>query len=209
MERNSESILFCVSGPTASGKSSICKKICEVDKSIYLSISTTTRKPRVGEIDGVDYFFVSKEEFEKKISAGDFIEHAEYSGNYYGTDKNKINQAIDQGLDVIFEIEVQGVAQLKKIYGEKVVTVFVFPPSFKILKDRLLKRATDDEEQILKRLEIARSEIVQLKSPDFSDYLVINDNLTLATGLLRNIVDVERSAISRQKASYLKDLLAE
>lgn len=209
MERNSESILFCVSGPTASGKSSICKKICEVDKSIYLSISTTTRKPRPGEIDGVDYFFVSEEEFHKKISAGDFIEHAEYSGNFYGTDKNKINQAIDQGLDVIFEIEVQGVAQLKKIYKEKVVTVFVFPPSFKILKDRLLKRATDDKEQILKRLEIARSEIVQLKNPDFSDYLVINDNLTLATGLLRNIVDVERSAISRQKASYIKTLLAD
>lgn len=193
-----EPILFCFSGPAGSGKSTICEKlILENQDSLVLSRSTTSREPRKGEIEGVHYNFVSKEEFKAKIDQGEFIEYAEFSSNFYGTDIANIDLARAEKKDLILDIEVQGVLQLKKKFPENLVVTFVFPPSFEILEKRLRARGTESEEKIQVRLETAKKEIELLKTPEVSDYTLINKEIPESICLASTILKAERLKTKR------------
>lgn len=195
---SNKNILFCFAGPTASGKSTISKALAAEDSTLKLSISTTTRQPRAGEQDGREYFFVTPEEFEQRIKAGLFLEHAEFSGNRYGTEKRNIELAFADGRDLLLDIDVQGVQQLKTLYPAQTVTVFVTPPSMAELLARLSKRGSETADQTRLRLETAQKEIALLGSQGFSDYLIVNDALADALVAARNIVNAERLRFSRK-----------
>ena len=204
-----ESILFCISGPTASGKSTVCRYLKDKFPDLNFSVSTTTRSPRPGEVDGREYYFVSKEEFQQKIDKGDFVEHAEFSGNFYGTDLKNLEGAKSSGKDLLLEIEVQGVSQLKEKMAEGVVTIFLFPVSFAELEKRLRDRNTESEEQIQTRLDTARKEVELLSKGSFSDYLVINDDLDKACQEVAAIITAETRKLSRYGKGYLSHLLTQ
>ncbi len=199
-------LLICIAGPTASGKSTICKAVVPRIDGLRLSVSTTTRDPRPGETDGLDYNFVSRDEFQRRVDSGAFIEHAEFSGNLYGTEWVNIEQAEKEGFDLVFEIEVQGVQQLRARYGDRLTTIFIFPVSYQELEKRLRARATDSEEQIGKRLKRAKEEIAILADPAFSDYLVMNDRLEDANQQVEAIVAAERCRLARFGSAQLKSL---
>jgi guanylate kinase len=168
-----ETRLFCIVGPAGSGKSTVCNTLAQsFPDDTALSISTTTRPIRGSEVDGVHYHFVSKEEFRHRVNSGSFLEWAEFNGHLYGTEKKSIEDQLSGGRDILLDIEVQGVAQLKEIYKDRLITIFVFPPSIEILEKRLRARATDSDKDIKSRLKIAREEIKVLTSPGFSDYLI-------------------------------------
>ncbi len=198
-----KNILFCFCGPTASGKSSICRDLVTRDNALVLSCSTTTRKPRVGEREGIDYFFVDEEEFDKRVNNGLFLEHAVFSGHRYGTEKQKVETAFQGGKDILFDIEVNGVMSLKKLFPGLVVTIFVFPPSMEDLKVRLRQRNAESKEEMDLRLETARKEIEQLLAPDFSDYFVLNSKLDESSALSHKIILSERHRLSRYRKEFL------
>jgi len=208
MFKSSEPICFCFCGPAASGKTSICHGLLREEMNLFSSISTTSRGVRKGEVDGRDYYFVSVEEFEKRVALGSFIEHATYSGNRYGTEKVNIELSKKSGKDLLLDIDVEGVRQLKQIYGVNVVTIFVFPPSMTELKRRLEARGTEDLEQVRRRLERAEKEMEILSSPEFSDYLLINDVLSESVAKAKTIVLAERHRLSRFSVESLKALRA-
>lgn len=190
-------LLFCFCGPTASGKSTICREVVSRVKEAALSISTTTRPIRAGEKKGRDYFFVTPEEFATRVRSGSFVEYAEYNNNFYGTEYRNIDHAIEKNVDLVLDIEVQGVRQLKERYGKRVVVIFVIPPTVVELETRLRGRATEAEEVIRSRLLIAQQEIQILSSENFSDYLLINDSLEESIRLGASIVEGERCRLSR------------
>lgn len=202
-----QQLIFCICGPTASGKSSICGEILKRVSGVQLSVSSTTRKPRANELNARDYFFLTQEEFSNRIKDNQFIEYAEYSGNLYGTEKRNITSAFKKKNDLILEIEVQGVQQIKKLYPRQTVTIFVFPPSYAELEARLRKRATDSEAQIKQRLEIVKSELEVLSSEGFSDYLVVNEFLDTALKNVQGIIEAERLRYGRQDSDFIKELL--
>lgn len=185
--------ILLLSGPSGCGKSTLLKEVYKEISDYYFSISTTTRQPRVGEEDGVDYFFVSKEEFEEDIVNGNFLEHANVHGNYYGTSLKPIKKALEEGKLVIFDIDVQGHAIVSKKLPEVLTSVFITTPSLEVLEDRLTHRATDSKEVIEKRISNAKEEI---KSIDKYDYFIVNDNLEDAA---KQLVSIAHSA--RVKAS--------
>jgi guanylate kinase len=201
------SILFCFCGPVASGKSTICTKVSSLVDQVELSVSSTTRSPRPGEEDGVHYHFLERQEFESRIANEGFIEYAEFNGNLYGTEKRVVDQAVVAAQDLLLDIEIQGVAQLKKLYPDNLVTVFVLPPSKDVLTERLRARGSgESEKQIATRLEIAKTEIAALMSPGFSDYLLINEDLEPAVQEAVSIVLSERNRYKRiDSAALLKD----
>ncbi len=182
--------LIVFSGPSGSGKGTILKQLLnnypELDAQV--SVSATTRNPRPGEVDGVNYFFLSKEEFESRIEQGGFYEWAKFCDNYYGTPKAEVLKKLDEGIDVILEIEVQGAMKIKEQVPDCVM-VFVIPPSFKELKNRLINRGTEDVEVINKRVNTALAEVEYIKN---YTYVVINDDLELATEQLAGIMKAER-----------------
>jgi len=190
-------ILFCFCGPSGSGKTSICERIVDLEPALRLSISTTTRAKRPSEEEGLHYRFVTKEVFEKQIAEGKFLEHAEYSGNYYGTELRNIEEATQSGVDLVFDIDVQGVVQLRKSFGEQAVVVFVSPPSEAALRERIALRGENTEEDTTRRLERARDEVKQLSSPELSDYMLINDDLGRAIQDAQAIIRAERMRIER------------
>jgi guanylate kinase len=149
--------LFVISGPSGTGKGTICKELIKDDK-IRLSVSMTTRNPREGEVHGVSYYFAIKEEFLQKIEAGGFLEYAEVFGNYYGTPKMEVLELLDEGIDVLLEIDVQGALQIKDVYPEAVL-VFILPPSMEALRARLTGRGTETQEVVERRLGEASKEI--------------------------------------------------
>lgn len=183
--------LLVISGPSGCGKSSLLKEVYKSIENYYFSISTTTRAPREGEKDGVDYFFVSKEEFEADIKANNFLEYAEVHGNYYGTSLKPIEKALSENKLVIFDIDVQGHNIIKEKLSHLITSVFITTPSLSELEDRLNKRATDTKEVIEKRIKNSKIEINEL---DKYDYILINDNLQKAADDL----------VSIAKASLLK-----
>lgn len=189
-------ILIVMSGFSGAGKGTIVKSLLE-KHDIFLSISCTTRKPREGEIDGKDYYFVTREEFEKMIREGEMIEWAEYAGNYYGTPKKAVNDRLAEGKDVLLEIEVQGGMQVKKLFPEAVL-LFVVPPSADELLNRLRTRGTENESQIGLRLEQTVREIEYIK--DY-DYIVLNDQLDKAVQTVLNIMESQRIRPVFQKES--------
>jgi len=181
-------LLIVISGPAGTGKGTVVGKLLEKNPNIKLSISKTTRKPRPGEKEGVNYFFVSREQFEEEIKNERFLEYAEYNNNYYGTPKDFVFEALEKGFDVILEIETKGALQIKKVFSDAVL-IFLLPPSIEELYKRLLKRGTESEDEIKARLEIAKNEIKLV--PEY-DYCVINDNVDDATEKIQKIIEVEK-----------------
>ncbi len=180
--------LFIISGPSGSGKDTLISKVMESRREIALSISATTRPPRGREKDGRDYWFLSRECFEEMIRENGLLEYAEYCGNYYGTPRAPIEEWTRKGIDVFLNIEVQGAMQVKKKFPSA-VTVFILPPSMKVLEQRLRGRRTEAEEMTAKRLETARREIARAGE---YDYIVVNDDLGEAAGTLLKIIDCQK-----------------
>ncbi|MFX4178307.1 guanylate kinase [Aliarcobacter butzleri] len=182
--------ILIISGPSGCGKSTLLKEVYKNISDYYFSISTTTREPRVGEINGVDYFFVSKEEFEEDIKNGNFLEYAKVHDNYYGTSLKPIIQALNEGKLVIFDIDVQGHHLVRKKMNDSVTSVFITTPSLKVLEERLNNRNSDSLEVIEKRVKNAKKEIEFF---DEYDYFIVNDNLASASNELVSIANIARA----------------
>ena len=198
-------VLAVMSGFSGAGKGTIVKELLK--KNDYqLSISCTTRKPREGEQNGREYFFVSREEFEKMIANGDMIEYAEYAGNYYGTPRKAVSDWLVEGKDVILEIEVQGGMQVRKLFPDACL-MFIVPPSADELYNRLKNRGTETEDQIKLRLEQTSREIEYIK--DY-DYLVVNDELDKAVERVESIINDQkcRPALCDETVESLKNDLS-
>ncbi|CAI8196182.1 MAG: guanylate kinase [Sulfurovum sp.] len=181
--------ILILSGPSGCGKSTLLKEVYKYIDDYYFSISTTTRNPRVGETHGVDYFFTSKEEFEKGITEGEFLEYAKVHDNYYGTSLKPINEALNEGKLVIFDIDVQGHEIVRNKLDDIVTSVFITTPSLNVLDDRLKTRATDDLDVIEKRLQNAK---IEINSIDKYDYFLVNDDLVDASKKLVSIANITR-----------------
>ncbi len=193
-----EGLVAVLSGFSGAGKGTIMKHLLEEYPGRYnLSISATTRKPRTGEVDGREYFFKTKEEFEQMISEGKFLEHACFNGNYYGTPLDYVKNLTDQGKDVLLEIEVQGALQVKKIFPDAVL-LFVTPPSADALKERLVGRGTETPEEIANRLSISTRESQLMEK---YDYLIVNDDLETAVQDVHDIIESEALKTLRNKAN--------
>ena len=177
-------LLIVYTGASGVGKGTIMKELLRKNPNLRLSVSATTRAPREGEVDGREYYFVSHEKFDKMIAEDGFLEHAEYVGNKYGTPKEAVFRMLDEGLDVILEIEVKGFLQIKKACPE-CVTIFIAPPSFEELQLRLRGRGTEDEEVIAERLKTAERE---LQHQHLFDYVVINDDVDRAADEVLSII---------------------
>lgn len=181
--------ILILSGPSGCGKSTLLNEVYKDISDYYFSISTTTRDPRVGEKDGKDYFFVSKEEFKEDIKNDNFLEWAEVHGNYYGTSLTPIMKALEEGKLVIFDIDVQGHEIVRQKLDSVVTSVFITTPSLKVLENRLYGRKTDSNDVIQKRLSNSQEEI---KSFAKYDYIIINDDLELASKQLVSIANITR-----------------
>ena len=181
-------IIFIISGPSGCGKSTLLHHIFNRRNKLYFSISATTRLPREGEKDGVDYWFLSKESFLKLISENELLEYAEYVGNFYGTPAGPVKEHIAAGDDVILDIEVQGAQQVKNKLPEAVM-IFIVPPSIDALEQRLRGRSTESEEKIVKRLETAKRE---MSLAGRYDHVVINDEMERAVNELLSIMETEK-----------------
>lgn len=186
-------LLVVVSGPSGSGKGTVLKKLFAKRQKLYYSVSATTRNPRPGETDGVNYFFLTREEFIKQIENNNMLEYAEYSGNYYGTPRSQVEERLSMGFDVILEIEVQGAARVRNSCPG-CVSVFLMPPSLAELERRLRHRGTESEEKIRSRLSIAKNEIDT--APDY-DYIVVNDTVEKAARQISSIISAEKNRSCR------------
>ena len=181
--------ILILSGPSGCGKSTLLKEVYKDISDYYFSISTTTRAPRVGETNGVDYFFVTKEEFEVDIENGDFLEYAKVHDNYYGTSLKPINSALNEGKLVIFDIDVQGHEIVRSKLDDIVTSVFITTPSLEVLETRLNSRNTDSLDIIEKRIKNAKGEVEYFQN---YDYLIINDELEVAAKQLVCIANITR-----------------
>lgn len=189
MIKEKKGAILIISGPSGCGKSTLLKEVYKDIDDYYFSISTTTRTPRIGEVNGVDYFFVTKEEFEKDINNGDFLEYAKVHDNYYGTSLKPINRALNESKLVIFDIDVQGHEIVRKKLSSITTSVFITTPSLEVLESRLNSRNTDSIEIIEKRIKNAKGEVEYFQ--DY-DYLIINDDLQTAAKQLVCIANITR-----------------
>jgi guanylate kinase len=190
---NSSGLLVVISAPSGTGKGTLLGVLEKINPNVRFSISATTRKPRKGEIDGKNYFFKTIEEFNEMVKAGELIEWVEYCGNYYGTPKSYITDSLEQGYDVILEIEVEGAVKIKEHYPDCVL-IFVLPPSFVELRNRIEKRGTESPDSIGKRTEKAKEEIKHIKR---YDYVVINENVEKAVNDINTILKAEKLKTGR------------
>ena len=192
---NKSGLLVVVSGPSGCGKGTVLKQLIENDEHVFYSVSATTRSPRVGEVDGVHYYFISKEQFEEKIASGGMLEYGSYVGNYYGTPKQAVEEKCAAGYDVILEIEVQGAMQLREKCPDAVF-VFIIPPSMEELEHRLVNRQTETQEVIQNRLNTARTELQF--APKY-DYIVVNQTVEQAVSDIRAILQAEKCRSNRME----------
>lgn len=182
--QNSDGMLVLFSGPSGVGKDTVLDIILSKDEKLQRSISLTTREKRSGETDGEDYYFITKEEFSQMIKDGQVLEYAQYGENIYGTPKAPVDKWLKEGKTVILKIEVKGAQKIRELYPEA-LSIFLLPPSMQILEDRIRRRATENEDDINRRLEIAKNEI--LRSADY-DFVVVNDNLDEASDNVLSII---------------------
>ncbi len=185
--------LYVFTGPSGTGKGTILSQVLKQDKRLFLSVSATTRAPREGEIHGGHYYFLDKQTFEDKINKGEFLEYAQYVGNYYGTLEQPVNEQLKSGNDVVLEIEVQGAMQIHEKRPDAVM-IFVAPPSIEELERRLIGRGTENAEKIAARMKTAEEE---LKQSDKFDYIIVNDDLDCAIADLLAILRAERCRNSK------------
>lgn len=201
MKLNEKGLLIVLSGPSGVGKGTVRKALFEMpDQNFVYSVSMTTRPMRPGEVDGKDYFFVSKEEFEKKIEEGKFLEYAEFVGNYYGTPLDKVEEQLNLGKEVILEIEVEGALQVREKVKDAVF-IFLVPPGRKALYDRLKRRGTESEEVIQERINKANREF---KLAFKYDYIVVNDEVRNAADRIMAIIRAEHAKTERSIHKYLE-----
>ena len=192
-------LLIVFSGPSGVGKGTVRQEIFSTpDHKFEYSVSMTTRAQRPGEVDGKDYFFRSREEFEELIRNGQMLEYAEYVGNYYGTPLTYVNETLDKGIDVFLEIEVQGALQVKKKVPDAVF-IFLTPPDLNELQERLVGRGTDSEEVIAQRIERAREEIALMSE---YDYAIVNDEVPLAAERVKRVIEAEHFPVDRVSGRY-------
>lgn len=195
--------LIVISGPSGCGKGSVIDKVLKnTDLNLWLSLSMTSREIRDNDIPGETYNFVTKEEFEKKIEEDYFLEYAEYSGNYYGTPKSTIEEKLENGTDVILEIEIQGALKINEIRKDAIF-IFILPPSMRELKRRLEGRNTETKEKILKRFKTAYREINEVSK---YNYVVINDDIEEASKKINSILEAEKCRVDRIEETYLNSL---
>ena len=185
--------LIVISGPSGAGKDTIVSKVIENNDKIWLSVSATSRKPRKGEVEGVNYFFLDKEEFEQKIKEDYFVEYATYADNYYGTPKEKIIEKLEKGIDVILVIEIEGARKIKELLPETLF-IFIMPPSEKELLRRLKNRKTEDKKKIVERFNIAYKEINEVTK---YNYVVVNDKIDEAVDKVESIIKAEKCRVDR------------
>lgn len=199
IKTNNKGLLIVVSGPSGAGKDTICQKLIKENSNIWMSVSMTTRKPRPLEKDGVDYFFVSSEEFENKINDNTFLEYASYNDNYYGTPKDKVEEKLNEGKDVILVIDINGAINIKKIIPSALF-IFIMPPDMETLKNRLIGRKTESKDKVVKRFITAYNEVNNYKK---YNYVVVNDKVEDAVNKVKSIIISEKCRVDRIEDIYL------
>ena len=199
--QNNRGILIVISGPSGAGKGTICKALLEKHDNIFISVSATTRSPREGEIEGVNYYFLTKEAFEEKVKENGFLEYANVHGNFYGTPKVNVEKMLDEGKDVILEIDIQGALQVKDNFKEGVF-IFILPPSMEELKQRIIKRGSETEESLMTRFKNAYKEINYVSK---YNYAVVNDQLEIAVTKVESIIAAEKCRVDRIKENTILD----
>lgn len=204
--------LIVISAPSGAGKGTVISNLLEKENNLWLSVSATSRAPRTNDIEGETYYFYSKEEFENKIKEGYFLEYAEYAGNYYGTPKKITEEKLNEGIDVILEIEIQGAMQIKNLIPESIF-IFIMPPTLEELKRRLVGRNTDSKEKIIERFKIAYKEINEVSK---YNYVVVNDEVDNAVSKIQAIIKAEKCRVDRieevllsNEEEYIHELLVD
>ena len=192
-------LLLVVSGPSGAGKGTICKVLMDRNKDLKLSVSATTRQPRTGEVEGVNYFFLTHEKFNDMISKNEFLEYANTYSNFYGTPKGPVMECLEKGQDVVLEIEMQGARQIKEVYPEGVF-IFVLPPSLEELKSRIVGRGTETQEEIEKRFSCAFEEINQIVN---YDYFIVNEDIEKSVSDVEAIICAEKNKVTRYKNNII------
>jgi guanylate kinase len=193
IKRKQPGVLMVISGPSATGKGTVCKKLMSVADHLRFSVSVTTRLPRAGEVEGVNYFFRKKEDFQKMIQNDELLEWAEVYGNFYGTPRSSVQEALERGEDIVLEIDPQGALQVKSRFPQGVF-IFLMPPSLKELSARIQKRGSETPEAMIRRLQSAK---IEIGSAFQYDYLVVNDDIEVATFQIQQILDAEKCRMSR------------
>lgn len=196
---NNRGLLIVVSGPSGAGKGTICKALLEKHDDLFISVSATTRQPRVGEIDGINYHFITKEDFLTRVEQNDFLEYAEVYGNYYGTPRSKVEEMLESGKNVILEIDIQGALKVKENFKEGVF-IFILPPSMEELKQRIIKRGSETPESLMRRFKSAYQEINYISK---YNYAVVNDVVDVAVSKIEGIITAEKCRVDRIKDTIL------
>ncbi len=192
--------LIVISGPSGAGKGTVCKALLEKND-FWISVSATTRSPRNGEIEGINYYFITKEKFLERIASEDFLEYAQVYGNYYGTPKSEVLKVLESGRDVILEIDIQGALKVKRAYPDGLF-IFILPPSMEELKNRITNRGSETPESLITRFTSAHKEISFVSK---YDYAVVNDTVDNACEKIQSIITAERCRVDRMNGDFLKE----